>query len=118
VIIIRNFLNLELLNTADGGQVIGQKVIGFDQVSQVRTTCGLIYTFQVGFDITSSQQVLAVRMSMSEGIRAGGGEWRLLSFSTSVGCRGYVVSTGTGANNCNACLSGFYPIRSLMTGEL
>ena len=44
-------------------------------------------------------------------------QWSLLSFDANAGCRGYVVSSYTvGSYNCDACLSGFYPIYSLVSG--
>lgn len=100
--------------------MIERKVITYNSVSSVKTSCGIVYSYLLGFDLSKQYSQLTVRFSFVNSSAAQKDAlWSILSFDFSLGCRGFVVSSNTpGSYNCDACLSGFYPVYSLINQQV
>lgn len=100
--------------------MIERRLLNYDALSGVRTSCGHVYTFQMAFNLYKQYTSLAVKMYLANPTTEQKDvSWTLLNFDFSLGCRGFVVSSNSaGSNNCDACLSGFFPIFSVVNGQV
>lgn len=107
---------VELIDASNGQTVIEKKLLNYNALSGVRTSCGFLYTYQLAFNLQKSYAALAVKMYLANPTtQQKDVSWTVFNFDFSLGCRGFVVSSNSADSyNCDACLSGFFPIYSIV----
>lgn len=108
----------QLTDSKNANSLIQRILLSYNLLSNVRTSCGFVYTYELAFDLSKQYSELGVKMYLVDPTsNQKDVKWSILSFDFSLGCRGFTVSSGMGYN-CDSCLSGFYPQLSIVNSQV